>query len=257
MLYNQATLLMSDQNDGTLLTKFLSNKIISVPDNQTPDTEMGLVIKNCIVEIANESLEKVVNEANLSQDLHFDFPKFKQLFVRLKEIFQLESEVLDLKMKQIERNFELEGPDYPFVLPTVGEMIALYEWMAKPCKGYLCFDMREVLSEIRVTSAKVSDDKPGSFLSYLKNIPDDIAVEELPIYRDYLSKFNLSPFLRDKRILTAADDKISKEDCDLFIKLVCGSLSSSFDFLLNEEKNGIELIIHVMNGETPITKKTQ
>lgn len=77
-------------------------------------------------------------------------------------------------------------------MPTVGEMTAFYEWMSKPDRGHLAFNMEEALQATRERlREKVEENEwvPDGFVQYVNDIPDDIAVEELPIYRDYLSKF--------------------------------------------------------------------
>ena len=73
MLYNPATTDMPDNNGEIILSRFLSDNGITVPDNQTPDSEMGAVIKQGIVKIVKVDPEKVVNEASLSADLHMTF----------------------------------------------------------------------------------------------------------------------------------------------------------------------------------------
>ena len=137
--------------------------------------------------------------------------------------------------------------------------------------GYHAFNMKDVLQKIRkmikeeieniefgkeknIEEDELEDKK--MILSYLCNIPDNISVEELPIYRDYLSKFTLRPFLRDKPLLTKSDDILSKADGDLFLKLVCGSFSSSYHITYNEEKGGLELAIHSESAGQTVTKKS-
>ncbi len=145
--------------------------------------------------------------------------------------------------------------------------------------NYIAFNMKDVLQEVREYQKKRIEDikkkiedkkekwedklkkledelkREKELLSYINNIPDDITVEELPIYREYLSKFAVSPFFRDKPLLADDDVKLSKADSDLFLKLVCGSFSSSYQIAYNEEKGGLELVIHVDVQDKHITKK--
>jgi hypothetical protein len=177
MLYNPVTFDMTDDNREIILSRFLSNNGIPVPDNQAPDTEMGSVIK---------------------------------------------------------------------------------EWMSKTDRGYLAFNMEEALQATRERlREKVEENEwvPDGFVQYVNDIPDDIAVEELPIYRDYLSKFTPGPFFRDKRLLTTADDRISKEDGDLFLKMVCGSEYITYDLVFNEEWERWELTTHHETDEVSISKR--
>ena len=136
--------------------------------------------------------------------------------------------------------------------------------------GYQAFNMKDVLQKIREKiEEEIEDIEFGKkknikedeledkkrILSYFCNISDNITVEELPIYRDYLSKFTLRPFLRDKPLLTKSDDMLSKADGDLFLKLVCGSFSSTYHITYNEEKGGLEFTIHVESKEKTVTRK--
>lgn len=136
---------------------------------------------------------------------------------------------------------------------------------------YKAFNIKDVLSTIREeTKDRIEDLELGKkksnfegeletikkILSYISKIPDDMTFEELPIYQEYLSKFALSPFFRDKPLLTDVDDKLSKADSDLFLKFVCGSFSSSYQIAYNEEKESLELVIHVEVKDGSTTKKS-
>ncbi len=265
MLYNPATIDMPDNNGEIILSKFLSDNGIPVPDNQTPDSEMGAaikhVIKRWIVDIREENPEKVVNEASLSADLHMTFFNFMTLLRKLRKKFHLNSAILEAKTKRTRKLVVKDvenSKNFPLVLPTVGELTAFYEWMSKPDRGYLAFNMKEALQAVRESVEKTVDENewlPYGFVQYVNNIPDDITVEELPIYRDYLSKFTPGPLFRDKLLLTTADDRISKDDGDLFFKMVCGSISSTYDLEFNEEWDRWELTIHVEDDEGTISKK--
>ena len=79
----------------------------------------------------------------------------------------------------------------------------------------------------------------------------------MPIYREYLSKFTLSPFFRDKPLLTLFDDTLSKADGDLLIKLICGSFACTYLIDYNEEKGGLELTLHVETKEESRTGKLE
>ena len=133
---------------------------------------------------------------------------------------------------------------------------------------YQVFNMKDVLQTICERKKEEIDDielgKEENFkeddlklqkkiLAYISIIPTNITIEDLPFYRDYLSKFTLSPFLRDKPLLIKSENMLSKADGDLLLKLVCGSLSSTYHITYNEEKEGIELVIHVDMDDGPCT----
>lgn len=133
--------------------------------------------------------------------------------------------------------------------------------------GFQAFNLKEILQTIRERNKEEieyielgkeenTEEELGNqkkFLSYLNDIPDNITVEELPVYQDYLSKFTLSPFFRDKPLLTKSEVMLSKADGDFLLKLVCGSLASTYNIAYNEEKGGIELVVHVDMDDGPRT----
>ena len=242
---------MPDINGEINLSHFLSDNGIPVPDNQTPDTKMGSTIKEWIVNIMKVEPEKVVNEASLSADLHMTFFKFMRLLGKLNKTFHLNSAILDAKTKNTRKLVAKDvknSKNFPLVLPTVGELTAFYVWMSKPDRGYLVFNMKEALLAAKETlreREKANKWLPDDAIQYINNIPDDIAIEDLPIYRDYLSKFTPSLFFRDKRLLTTADDRISKDDGDLLFKMICGTVIPTTSCSM---KNG-------MDGKSPHTMK--
>ena len=252
---------MSDNNGEINLSRFLSDNGIPVPDNQTPDTKMGSTIKEWIVNIMKVEPEKVVNEASLSADLHMTFFKFMRLLGKLNKTFHLNSAILDAKTKNTRKLVAKDvknSKNFPLVLPTVGELTAFYEWMSKPNRGYLVFNMKEALLAAKETlreREKANKWLPDDAIQYINNIPDDIAIEDLPIYRDYLSKFTPSPFFRDKRLLTTADDRISKEDGDLLFKMICGTVIVTYDLVFNEEWDGWEITTHYESEAESVSKK--
>lgn len=133
--------------------------------------------------------------------------------------------------------------------------------------GFQAFNLKEILQTIRERNKEEIEDielgkeenieeeleNKKKFLSYISDIPDNITVEELSLYRDYLSKFTLCSFFRDKPLLTKSEVMLSKADGDFLLKLVCGSLSSTYNIAYNEEKEGIELVIHVDMDDGPCT----
>lgn len=138
---------------------------------------------------------------------------------------------------------------------------------------YQVFNMKDVLQTICERKKEEIEDielgKEENFkeddlklqkkiLAYISIIPTNITIEDLPFYRDYLSKFTLSHLFRDKPLLTKSDDvMLSKADGDLLLKLVCGSFSSSYQIAYNEEKGGLELTIQVEADEEVHTGKLE
>ena len=84
-------------------------------------------------------------------------------------------------------------------------------------------------------------------------------IEDHPFYKDYLSRFNLDPRFE---LITPDGVVMSPQEWDLLARLVYGSFSSSYSFILDEEwkrnptdKIRVHLSISVESGGAYTSKK--
>lgn len=111
------------------LSKFLQEKGISIPDNNTPDTLIAAKVKQLLSAEFVLSSDIVVNEAELRQDLDmYDLERLDFLAVWVNT-FGIDHRLLDEVMHP-----DGKGTDILFRVKTVGEIIALSEWLVRKQK---------------------------------------------------------------------------------------------------------------------------
>lgn len=97
---------------------------IPIPDNTTPDTPVAVMVKRLLVEEFELSPDDVTNEAELRRDLDlYDLERLDFLVV-WTNAFDIDHRLLDEVMRP-----DGKGTDIVFRVRTVGEFVALTEWL--------------------------------------------------------------------------------------------------------------------------------
>lgn len=122
---------------------------------------------------------------------------------------------------------------------------------------YIYFDFQEVIQSIREGLETKNEEDRNSITPILDTITTDMVLEELPLYKEYLSKIDVDKVLCGRKIITPSEFSLSKADCDVLLRLVIGSLSSDYDLNYIKEKDMVELEISVESDGIAITKKLQ
>lgn len=115
---------------------------------------------------------------------------------------------------------------------------------------YQLFDFQQVLEEI---VSRSSNDDNKDLIEYICSIPKNMSIEELPLYKDFLSKFDVEHAFESIELQTDLDLG-TKDDYNLLQRLVYASFSSTYDFIYDEKDNKIRLLISVNSGTQHITK---
>ena len=116
------------------------------------------------------------------------------------------------------------------------------------------FNFQDIINFIR---EKVKEGKDMPCQSLLDAITEDTELEDLPMYKEYLSKFDV------KRELEGFDLKIPSELCDYkadflcLLRFVAASFSSSYELELDEHSNSVILFLTAVSNGTRITKDIQ
>jgi len=111
----------------SIITAFLQQKGIPIPDNNTSDTPVAAKVKHLLSTECELSPDIVVNEAELRRDLDmYDLERLDFLAVWMNA-FGIDHKLLDEVMRP-----DGKGMDILFHVRTVGEIIALTEWMVSP-----------------------------------------------------------------------------------------------------------------------------
>ena len=93
-----------------------------------------------------------------------------------------------------------------------------------------------------------------------KKLIDEISVvprlEDLSLYKDYLSKFDMEQDF-DGYALSAQKDSISKDDLFLLFRLICAWDSCTYTIVYDKEHNAIDFQVTAPLTERTVTKKVQ
>lgn len=122
--------------------------------------------------------------------------------------------------------------------------------------NFVLFNFKEILDDIREELENDDDNNTNSTKTVLDAITEDMELEDLPLYKNYLSKFDIDTILHGRKLLIDPGNIVSEADYNLMLRLVAASFLTSYDLNYIKEKDLIELEISV-NSETTITKKLQ
>lgn len=95
-----------------------------IPDNTTPDTPVAAKVKRLLVEEFGLSPDAVTNEAELRRDLDLYDLERLDLLAAWTNAFDIDHRLLDEVMRP-----DGKGTDILFRVRTVGELVALTEWI--------------------------------------------------------------------------------------------------------------------------------
>ncbi len=84
------------------------------------------------------------------------------------------------------------------------------------------------------------------------SISDETNIENLPIYRNYLAKFDVEHMLEDYELKKGSEIDVSQAEYTLFLRLVFASNVTNYEFVLDDDGNLVELVI-IVDETTKIT----
>lgn len=119
------------------------------------------------------------------------------------------------------------------------------------------FDFESYVQELR---EKVKDGTTKmEYPSILDSIPEDAEFEDLPVYKEYISKFDVASSFKGAGIVGMKVPSDLEDDFDytLLLQLVAASFSSDYELKLDLETRLVDLIITVKSGNQSITKELQ
>lgn len=117
-------------------------------------------------------------------------------------------------------------------------------------KDYELFDFKELIEEIKKRGAEKEEE---DFVKSLDYINEDMGIEDLPLYKDYLSKFDIKNAF-DGYKLDVDPDYGSEADFEILLRLIFASFSSSYSISFDEEDKKVSVEITVERGDQKITK---
>lgn len=116
------------------------------------------------------------------------------------------------------------------------------------------FNFQGIINDIR-DKVKGDKEKEKALIPILEAIKNDTEFEDLPLYKEYLSIFDIEHDLGDIELHFPPEMEDSKDDFMTLLQFVAASFSSTYNFEYNEESNSIDLLITVTKCSQKITKK--
>ena len=106
------------------ISTFLQETGSLIPDNTVPDSPVAAKVKRLLVEVFELSSDTVTNEAELRRDLDLYDLERLDLLAAWMNAFDIDHRLLDEVMRP-----DGKGTDILFRVKTVGELVALTEWI--------------------------------------------------------------------------------------------------------------------------------
>lgn len=113
--------------------------------------------------------------------------------------------------------------------------------------------IRELREKLKEGTIEMSDP------TLLDTITEDTEFKDLPLYKEYVSKFDIEGDFKNMGIagLMVPDDLEEDIDFTLLFQLVASSFSSEYELEIDTETKLVNLIITAVSGEQRITKELQ
>ena len=108
------------------ISTFLQKTGIPIPDNTTLDSPVAAKVKRLLVETFDLSPDIVTNEAELRRNLDMYDLERLDFLVAWMNAFGIDHKLLDEIMRP-----DGNGTDILFRVRTVGELVALTEWLVR------------------------------------------------------------------------------------------------------------------------------
>lgn len=116
-------------------------------------------------------------------------------------------------------------------------------------KKYELFDFLDIIA-----AQKKKHDGEENFDKLMESIDENSVIEDMPFYKNYLSKFEVEQFFDGYKLTAVEEELLSKDDLFLLFRLIFASLSSSYDISYDKKSNSIDISVSVTSGEQTITK---
>lgn len=117
-------------------------------------------------------------------------------------------------------------------------------------KKYELFDFQSIITQL-----KEKHDGEEKFKKFIEGLNDNSTIEDMPFYKEYLSKFEVERAFDDFNLTDVEDVLLSKDDLFMLFRLIVASFSSSYDILYDKQSKTIDLSVSVKSSEQFITKK--
>lgn len=118
------------------------------------------------------------------------------------------------------------------------------------------FDFQGIVEDIRDQAKESEDEKKKAVLMpVLDAITDVTELEDLSVYEEYLSAFDVSNDLGDLELHCPNDLEDCRADFVTLLQLVAASFSCDYDLEYDNETHSVDLIINVVDSEGGIVSE--
>lgn len=116
------------------------------------------------------------------------------------------------------------------------------------------FNFQGIVSDLR-DKVREDEEKGKDLKPMLDAITEDTELEDLPIYKEYLSIFDVEQDLGSLRMHYPSEMEDCKAEFMTLLRFVVASFSSSYELEYDKETDSVDLLITVVGGDQKITKK--
>lgn len=116
-------------------------------------------------------------------------------------------------------------------------------------KTYLLFNFQDILAQLK--EKHIGEE---NFDKLMESFDENSVIEDMPFYKDYLSRFNVEQAFDSLNLTAEEEDMLSRDDLYLLFRLIFASLSSTYDIIYDKPSHSVDLSITVESDEASITK---
>ena len=131
----------------------------------------------------------------------------------------------------------------------------------KKTNKYELFDFQDTIEEIRQKANRQikegndnEKESAESLMKVLDSITSEMEIEDLPLYQQYLQKFDVDKLIDNLKVEVPDDDITSEADIKILMRLIFASFSSKYDLINQIDSEKVTLTITVESSGQKITK---
>lgn len=123
--------------------------------------------------------------------------------------------------------------------------------------NYKLFDFQQFVRNLRLPYKR--KERPDDTLKkLLDSITDDMTIEDMTFYKEYLSKFDVAKAIEGYQLVINPEPKATHDDYLMLLRLICASFSTAdFIALFDEEHKTVEFTFKFGNESRSVVRKLQ
>jgi len=123
--------------------------------------------------------------------------------------------------------------------------------------NYRFFDFQLFVRNLRLPY-KLKEKPNDSLKLLLDSITDDMTIEDMPFFDEYLSKFDIEKFIDGYQLVNNPEPKATHDDYIMLLRLACASFSTAdFVALFDNDNKTVEFVFKFEGEKRSIVRKLQ